>query len=174
VKGEGIAGKAKTQYVSDPCRGQRERIVLEVVAAVRAALAGARTDRGGPVTLMELRRCFGNRVADIAEACSDTFEQPKPPWEQRKRDHRDCGDAPWERFNGGKEGRLWCCAELIAQFDRVACRYCRTNCGASFRNSSRRLRVHSDRRGVPNRRTLDRHPFYRAGSAVSSFSSGRL
>lgn len=118
--------------------------------AIAALLHDGPEDQGGHATLALIRERFGDRVAAIVEACSDTFEQPKPPWEQRKRDYlahlsqattdtllvscadklhnarailsdyRDCGDELWERFNGGKQGTLWYYAELINQFDRVA------------------------------------------------------
>ncbi len=34
-----------------------------------------------------LRQRFGNRVADIVVALTDTVEHPKPPWRQRKEAH---------------------------------------------------------------------------------------
>ena len=41
-------------------------------------------DQGGQETLDDIRRRFGDRVAGIVEACSDTFETPKPRWRARK------------------------------------------------------------------------------------------
>jgi hypothetical protein len=42
-------------------------------------------DQGGVPTLEMIRRKFGERVAEIVKGCTDTFEDPKPPWEPRKR-----------------------------------------------------------------------------------------
>lgn len=106
----------------------------EVIAAI---LHDTVEDHGGYKTLFEIRETFGERVANIVEACSDSFTLPKPPWEKRKRDYilhlknaspgarrvsladkihnarsilrdLDCiGEAVWERFNGGKRGTVW-------------------------------------------------------------------
>ncbi len=55
--------------------------------AIVALLHDAVEDQGGQETLDEIRRRYGNRVARIVAACSDTFEIPKPLWEQRKADY---------------------------------------------------------------------------------------
>lgn len=52
--------------------------------AVAALLHDAVEDQGGAATLARIRERFGPRVAAIVEACSDTQEQPKPPWRARK------------------------------------------------------------------------------------------
>ena len=52
--------------------------------AIAALLHDGPEDQGGEATLDEIRHRFGDRVADIVEACSDTFETPKPPWRTRK------------------------------------------------------------------------------------------
>ena len=39
--------------------------------------------------LDEIRTRFGDHVADIVAACSDTFETPKPPWQERKQTYID-------------------------------------------------------------------------------------
>ncbi len=54
----------------------------EVIAAL---LHDAAEDAGGRKTLERIRNEFGGRVADIVEHCSDTFEENKPPWEERKK-----------------------------------------------------------------------------------------
>ncbi|MCB1774071.1 MAG: HD domain-containing protein [Gammaproteobacteria bacterium] len=117
--------------------------------AIAALLHDGPEDQGGRETLALIRERFGDRVADIVAACSDTFENPKPPWEERKRaylahlphatpdtllvscadklhnarailrDYRDCGDQLWHRFNGGKQGTLWYYRELVEQFGRA-------------------------------------------------------
>ena len=56
----------------------------EVIAAL---LHDAAEDQGGRATLREIGRKFGKKVAAIVEACSDTFETPKPPWLERKKEH---------------------------------------------------------------------------------------
>jgi GTP pyrophosphokinase len=117
--------------------------------AIAALLHDGPEDQGGHATLAVIRQRFGDRVADIVAACSDTFENPKPPWKQRKRDYlahlphaapdtllvscadklhnarailrdyRDCGDQLWQRFNGGREGTLWYYRELVEQYRRA-------------------------------------------------------
>lgn len=52
-----------------------------------AWLHDAKEDQGGDATLAEIRRRFGDRVARIVDACSDTGEKPKPPWTERKEKH---------------------------------------------------------------------------------------
>jgi len=118
--------------------------------AIAALLHDGPEDQGGHETLAVIRQRFGKRVADLVAACSDTFENPKPPWKQRKcdylahlphatadtllvscadklhnarailRDYRDCGDQLWQRFNGGKEGTLWYYRELVEQYGRAS------------------------------------------------------
>ena len=65
--------------------------------AIAALLHDGPEDQGGEATLDSIRQIFGERVAGIVAACSDTFETPKPPWEQRKRaylEHLAGGDVP--------------------------------------------------------------------------------
>jgi (p)ppGpp synthase/HD superfamily hydrolase len=106
----------------------------EVVAAL---LHDAPEDQGGEVRLEELRAHFGDEVAEIVDGCTDTYEDPKPPWRERKErylahlasatdsvrlvssadklhnartvlaDYRLVGEDLWTRFNGKKEGTLW-------------------------------------------------------------------
>ena len=106
----------------------------EVVAAL---LHDAPEDRGGEARLRDIRLRFGHAVAEIVAGCSDTYEDPKPPWRERKErhlahlagasdsvrlvsaadklhnarsvlsDYRAVGDVLWDRFNGGREGTLW-------------------------------------------------------------------
>jgi GTP pyrophosphokinase len=56
----------------------------EVVAAL---LHDATEDRGGDVRLRDIRLRFGDAVAEIVAGCTDTYEDPKPPWRQRKERH---------------------------------------------------------------------------------------
>ena len=106
----------------------------EVVAAL---LHDAPEDQGGLATLEDIRDRFGDQVAEIVEGCTDTYEDPKPPWRERKEsylahlagasdsvrlvssadklhnartvlsDYRVLGEDLWERFNGGRGGTLW-------------------------------------------------------------------
>jgi len=97
--------------------------------AIAALLHDTVEDQGGPPTLAEIRTKFGDDVARIVAECSDTDEEPKPPWLDRKRryvdhlaevgvdtllvsvadkldnarsmlrDYHEHGPALWERFN---------------------------------------------------------------------------
>ncbi len=117
--------------------------------AIAALLHDAVEDQGGPGTLTEIRRRFGERVARIVDACTDSDEEPKPPWRARKEayvasiahkpaeaclvscadklhnarailaDHRRVGEAVWDRFTGGKEGSLWYYRALVTEFRRA-------------------------------------------------------
>lgn len=57
--------------------------------AVAALLHDGPEDQGGEPTLETIGRLFGERVRGIVAACSDTFETPKPPWQQRKQAYLD-------------------------------------------------------------------------------------
>ncbi len=106
----------------------------EVVAAL---LHDAPEDRGGEARLTDIRLRFGDAVAEIVAGCTDTYEDPKPPWRERKErylahlagasdpvrlvsaadklhnarsvlaDYRAVGEELWDRFTGGREGTLW-------------------------------------------------------------------
>jgi (p)ppGpp synthase/HD superfamily hydrolase len=116
----------------------------EVVAAL---LHDAPEDQGGEERLADIRERFGEGVADIVAGNTDTFEDPKPPWRERKvryvariahepesvrlvsaadklhnarsilADLRSVGDELWQRFNGGKEGTLWYYRALVEAFE---------------------------------------------------------
>ncbi|MEE8113700.1 MAG: HD domain-containing protein [Nitrososphaerales archaeon] len=105
--------------------------------AIAALLHDAVEDQGGKPTLKEIRKRFGDEVADIVEGCTDAETEPKPEWRGRKEkyiahlreagpsvrlvaaadklynartileDYRNVGDHVWERFLGGKDGTLW-------------------------------------------------------------------
>jgi (p)ppGpp synthase/HD superfamily hydrolase len=51
---------------------------------IAALLHDAVEDQGGAARLAEIRDRYGERVAAIVAGCSDTDQQPKPPWRQRK------------------------------------------------------------------------------------------
>lgn len=114
--------------------------------AIAALLHDAPEDQGGEERLADIRARYGDEVADIVEACSDTFETPKPPWLERKEqyiarirgepgtvrlvsaadklhnarsvlsDYREVGENLWGRFTGGREGTLWYYEALLEAF----------------------------------------------------------
>jgi (p)ppGpp synthase/HD superfamily hydrolase len=116
--------------------------------AIAALLHDAPEDQGGARTLERIRAQFGERVAAIVEACTDTLESPKPPWRERKErylehleevpddvlrvsladkvhnawailsDYREVGEELWVRFKGGREESLWYYRELADVFYR--------------------------------------------------------
>jgi (p)ppGpp synthase/HD superfamily hydrolase len=103
--------------------------------AIAALLHDAVEDQR--VTIPELEERFGPRVARIVEACTDSFEQPKKDWRERKErflerlpdapedallvvvadkldntramlaDFRVEGMRAFEKFNGKRDGTLW-------------------------------------------------------------------
>jgi hypothetical protein len=52
--------------------------------AIAALLHDAPEDQGGRAMLAQIRARFGDRVEKIVEGCTDTFEEPKPAWRERK------------------------------------------------------------------------------------------
>ncbi len=116
--------------------------------AIAALLHDAVEDGGGQPVLVEIRRRFGERVAGIVWACSDTDETPKPPWKERKaryidhvrvagpdarrvscadklhnarsilRDYRLEGERLWDRFNAPPEEQLWYYRSLVEAFQQ--------------------------------------------------------
>lgn len=52
--------------------------------AIAALLHDGPEDQGGAAILEVIRNRFGDTVAGIVAECSDTFEDPKPPWVERK------------------------------------------------------------------------------------------
>ena len=105
--------------------------------AIAALLHDAIEDQGGARTREEIRRLFGDRVVEIVDGCTDTDQDPKPPWRERKDAylaqlrgasasvrlvsgcdkldnarsilicHRSLGESLWGRFAGGRDGVLW-------------------------------------------------------------------
>ncbi len=118
--------------------------------AIAALLHDAVEDQGGAATREEIRRRFGDSVAQIVDGCTDADAIPEPPWRERKAkyiahiraaspsvwlvsaadklhnarailaDYRVMGDAVWDRFNGGKEGTLWYYRSLVDMFREVS------------------------------------------------------
>jgi hypothetical protein len=113
--------------------------------AIAGLLHDAAEDQGGKATLERIRRHFGDRVAEIVDACTDTYADPKPEWLQRKKDYiaripakaadarlvsaadkldnarailmdlRREGARVWDRFNGGIQS-VWYYRELVRAF----------------------------------------------------------
>lgn len=104
--------------------------------AIGALLHDAVEDQGGRQRLEEIRSRFGDAVARIVEDCTDSWETPKRPWIERKRqyveharrlgtsslrvsaadkvhnayailrDLRNSGEVVWERFNAAPDDVL--------------------------------------------------------------------
>lgn len=55
--------------------------------AIAALLHDAAEDQGGRPRLDDIRTRFGEAVARIVEDCTDSWEEPKRPWAERKRDY---------------------------------------------------------------------------------------
>ena len=55
--------------------------------AIGALLHDAAEDQGGRTRLDEIRSKFGDAVAAIVEDCTDSWETPKRPWIERKREY---------------------------------------------------------------------------------------
>ncbi|MCC6574950.1 MAG: HD domain-containing protein [Planctomycetes bacterium] len=112
--------------------------------AIGALLHDAAEDAGGKGRLADIRSRFGEVVASIVAACTDTVETPKPEWRKRKEDYiahvakasaaalrvsaadklhnarsvladyRKVGESLWERFTGKKDGTLWYYRSMVA------------------------------------------------------------
>jgi (p)ppGpp synthase/HD superfamily hydrolase len=52
--------------------------------AIAALLHDGPEDQGGRATLEAIRLLFGDRVAEIVDGCTDTYDHPKPLWRPRK------------------------------------------------------------------------------------------
>jgi (p)ppGpp synthase/HD superfamily hydrolase len=105
--------------------------------AIAGLLHDAAEDQGGRLILEKIRARFGDRVANIVADCTDSWEEPKLPWRERKEayvaslpeknpdsllvsladkvdnaraisaDYRIVGDRVWQRFSGRKGGTRW-------------------------------------------------------------------
>ena len=114
-----------------------------------ALLHDAAEDKGGEDILSEIREKFGEKTAQIVADCSDTFEDPKPLWEERKKkyikelpnkdassrlvsladkihnarsilkDYLEIGDKLWERFNASKENTIWYYRAFLECFQEI-------------------------------------------------------
>lgn len=114
--------------------------------AIAGLLHDAPEDQGGLDRLEDIRVRFGERVAEIVAACTDTYEDPKPPWRERKEryiahlaeapreallvsladkvhntrallfDYRSHGETLWDRFHATREQTLWYYRTLAERF----------------------------------------------------------
>lgn len=125
-------------------------LVLDMEAsedeAIASLLHDVIEDGGGPDAEVVIRERFGADVARIVRACSDTDEDPKPPWQERKQayidaiahkhpdelrvsladklhnaraillDLRTDGDELWTRFSAGRDEQLWYYGALADRF----------------------------------------------------------
>ena len=119
--------------------------------AIASLLHDAVEDCGGAPVLADIRRRFGDRVAGIVAACSDTDQMPKPAWQARKEaylahlsdapasvrlvsaadklhnarailaDYREIGEALWDRFNATRAQTLWYYRTLVDAFEAHGC-----------------------------------------------------
>ena len=117
--------------------------------AIGALLHDAAEDSGGRETLEKIKLEFGENVAAIVDACTDTYENPKPDWKTRKEkyiehlpsssasaqlvsladklhnarsiynDYLAEGETLWDRFKGKKEGTLWYYRKLVDTFNSI-------------------------------------------------------
>jgi len=113
---------------------------------IAALLHDGPEDQGGEPVLQAIRVTFGDRVAHIVEACTDTMAEPKPPWQRRKEayiehlrhtaadarlvsaadklhnarsilaDLRRDGVSTLDRFRGKRDGTLWYYRSLADEF----------------------------------------------------------
>lgn len=104
---------------------------------IAALLHDAPEDQGGRDRLEDIRVRFGEKIAAIVAACTDTYDEPKPPWQARKEaylaelksappevlrvsaadklhnsrsivaDLRAEGEAAFAKFQGKQVGTLW-------------------------------------------------------------------
>ena len=116
--------------------------------AIAALLHDAVEDQGGLPVLESIRKKFGQQVAMIVDGCTDAYEDPKPPWRERKESYLvhlkdaepsvrlvsacdklhnarsicsdliELGEVVFGRFKGGKNGTLWYYRSLADEFNR--------------------------------------------------------
>lgn len=114
--------------------------------AIAALLHDAAEDHGGRPRVEDIRSRFGHAVAQIVEDCTDSWDDPKPPWAERKRayiDHarslppaslrvsaadkvhntyailrdlRNDGEKVWERFTAPADDVLFYYQSLVRAF----------------------------------------------------------
>jgi (p)ppGpp synthase/HD superfamily hydrolase len=116
--------------------------------AIAALLHDAAEDQGGEEILERIAATFGSEVARWVRQASDTFVQPKPEWETRKKhhlagipmadrearlimladkvhnarsilaDHARVGMEVWDRFSVPRDRTMWYYEALLDVFER--------------------------------------------------------
>jgi (p)ppGpp synthase/HD superfamily hydrolase len=151
-----IHGRQRRKATNKPYIGHLMSVTSIVIAyggdeemAIAALLHDAVEDQGGRKRLRDIARKFGKRVARIVDGCTDSYEEPKPPWLERKRayiarvaeedadtrlvsaadklsnvrdilqDVRTDGVAAFEKFQGKKDGTLWYYRTILGEFRRA-------------------------------------------------------
>jgi (p)ppGpp synthase/HD superfamily hydrolase len=114
--------------------------------AIGALLHDAAEDQGGRERLADIRHRFGDGVARIVEDCTDSWDTPKRPWIDRKREYvehartlpppslrvaaadkvhnayailrdlRNSGEAVWDRFNAPADDVIAYYEDLVRAF----------------------------------------------------------
>jgi GTP pyrophosphokinase len=114
--------------------------------AIGALLHDAAEDHGGRPRLEEIRARYGESVARIVEDCTDSWESPKRPWAERKREYvehartlpapslrvsaadkvhnayailrdlRNHGEQVWERFDASADDVIEYYEDLVRSF----------------------------------------------------------
>ena len=111
--------------------------------AIAALLHDGPEDQGGQAVLDQIGRRFGPEVAAMVDGLSDTLEDPKPPWRDRKatylarlseeppsvlrvsladklhnlRSIAADGESVWDRFNAPKPDQARYFGDLLAVFE---------------------------------------------------------
>jgi (p)ppGpp synthase/HD superfamily hydrolase len=109
---------------------------------VAGFLHDAVEDAGGARVREMIRERFGDAVVTLVDGCTDTDEDPKPPWRPRKEAYLErlrgetdavrlvsvadkvhnsrsivaalrAGENIWKHFQGGKDGCLWYYREIL-------------------------------------------------------------
>jgi len=148
-----LHGRQRRKGTNKPYIGHLMSVASIVIAyggdeemAIAALLHDAVEDQGGLKRLQEIRKKFGKRVARIVDGCTDAYNEPKPPWLERKKSYiarvagepedtrlvsaadklsnvRDIledvhadGEQAFERFQGKKDGTLWYYRTLVGVF----------------------------------------------------------
>ncbi len=119
--------------------------------AIAALLHDAVEDQGGAPILRDIRKRFGDSVAETVDGCTDAYSDPKPPWKKRKTDfinslpspsesvwlvvaadklHNSSstledlkieGPSVWERFRGRRDGSLWYYRSVVEALRGARC-----------------------------------------------------
>ena len=114
--------------------------------AIGALLHDAAEDHGGRPRLDEIRARYGEAVARIVEDCTDSWDTPKRPWIERKREYvehartlpapslrvsaadkvhnayailrdlRNSGEEVWDRFNAPADDVIAYYEDLVRSF----------------------------------------------------------